>query len=101
MKKLTDVYIKVTKQNQEELSKITHVGNLPIGEHLIYYDDVLSSFEFENKNGVEGLKKEISDTVAEYQVTTWYSMFISSKLTTNSNSKILQVEFIRPVMLLR
>ena len=57
MRKLTDVYIKVTKQNQEELSKITCVGNLPIGEYLIYYDDVLSSFEFENENGVDGLKK--------------------------------------------
>lgn len=108
MKKLTDVYIKVTKQNQEELSKITYIGNLPIGEYLIYYDDVLSSFEFENENGVEGLKKvsltelkRLIDTIPTREEIKRLKQQISAykmnydKVVKHSLSKEDELEFLR------
>lgn len=108
MRKLTDVYIKVTKQNQEELSKITCVGNLPIGEYLIYYDDVLSSFEFENENGVDGLKKvslselkRLIDTIPTREEITRLKRQISAyktnydKVVKHSLSKEDELEFFR------
>lgn len=108
MKKLTDVYIKVTKQNQEELSKITCVGNLPIGEYLIYYDDVLSSFEFENENGVDGLKKvslaelkRLIDTIPTREEIKRLKQQVSAykmnydKVVKHSLSKEKELEFLR------
>lgn len=55
MKKLTDVYIKVTKQNKDILKCILTINTISVGDVITFLEDNINSWSYERQS--KGLKK--------------------------------------------